>query len=115
MEPKKPEQILSKIRAAIEELESPRLRSRILQGLITPICERRTCPTDRGEAQGDLWIFLIVPGHEDLALAYSEEGYGSIGICWGLVLVHDDQYGSSGNWYLSLYGLLVESGYFEVN
>lgn len=106
--------ILSMLRKEIEELESPSLRSQISKGLIAPIRERRTFATDGGEAQGELWIFYKVPGH-DVALAYSQQGYDTLPkVQWGLVGVNDDSYGSSGGWYLSLKGLLVDSGYFDV-
>jgi hypothetical protein len=109
------EYILSVLRKAIEELKSLHLRSEVLNGLLEPpMCQRRTCLTDKGEAQCDLWIFYIVPD-KDIALAYSEEGYGAIGIRWGLVFLHNDEYGSSDSWYSSLHGLLVESGYVDVD
>src|SRR5688572_14603735 len=112
MDSRQPEQILSILRQAIEELESPRLRSEVQQGLITPVRERRIFQTGNGDAQGDLWLFFIVPGRT-VALAYSDEGYGSLGIRWGLVFLHSDQYGDSGGWYTSLRDLLVDSGYFD--
>jgi hypothetical protein len=93
-------------------LESPSLRSAFQIGLITPIRERRTFPTGRGLDEGDLWLFYVVPG-KNVALAYSDEGYGVMGIRWGLVDLHGDEYGTSGGWYYSLRDLLVDSGYFK--
>jgi hypothetical protein len=113
MEQKKSERILSMLHAEIEKLESAHLRDQVLKGLIAPACERRTFQSDRGDAKGDLWIFFIVPGR-DVALAYSDEGYAIVDARWGLVFVHDEQYGSSGNWVSSLEGLLKDSGYFEI-
>ena len=114
MDKRKPEEILSIIKSAIDQLPWFGVRSMVTNCLTTPRVERRFFATDGGEAEGDVWIFLIVPGQEDLALAYSDEGYGEMGICWGLVFAETDQFGSSGNWYLSLEGLLQESGYFAI-
>lgn len=114
MDTRLPEQILSVLHEAIEKLESPRLRSQVQRGLTTPVLERRTYPTETGRAQGDLWIFFIVPDR-DVALAYSDEGYASYGMRWGLVGVNEDEYGTSGGWYDSLRDLLVDSGYFEAD
>ena len=48
-----------------------------------------------------------------VALAYSDEEYGSLGLRWGLVFIDSDEYGDSGGWYYSLRDLLLDSGYFE--
>lgn len=112
MDAREPEQILTVLREAIHELEPPRLQSAVHRGLITPIRERRSYQTGSDDAQGDLWLFLRVPGHR-VGLAYSEEGYGLMGMRWGLVFLNEDQYGGSGGWYNSLGDLLVDSGYFE--
>lgn len=112
MDSRQPEQILSVLHEAIKELESPRLRSEVRCGLITPVHERRTFQTGSGDAQGDLWLFFVVP-NRNVALAFSDEGYGLLGMRWGLVFVNSDQYGGSGGWYNSLRDLLVDSGYFE--
>jgi hypothetical protein len=120
MESKQPEQILSAVRSAIEELDSPRLRSEILSGLITPpVRERREffAPkafwADNGTAEGDLWIFFIIPSRPSVALAYSDEGYALLGRPWGLVRVGSSVYGEADDcWYESLTDLLGDSGYF---
>jgi hypothetical protein len=114
MDSRKPEQILSVVNDAIANLESPHLRSQVQRGLITPVLERRTFQTESGDAQGDLWIFFIITD-QNVALAYSDEGYGLLGMRWGLVFVQNDQYGASGGWYNSLRDLLVDSGYFEAS
>jgi hypothetical protein len=111
MDTRQPEILHSLLCKAIETLESPDLRSAVKQGLITPIRERRIFQTSNGDAQGDLWLFFMVPDRK-VALAYSDEGYGSLGMQWGLVFVDSDQYGDSGGWYNSLKDLLVDSGYF---
>lgn len=114
MDTRQPEQIASVLHKAIDKLESPRLRSQVQHGLITPERQRRMYSTEAGTAQGDLWIFYVVPGR-NVALAYSDEGYASSGMRWGLVFVDSDEYGTSGGWYNSLRDLLVDSGYFEAD
>jgi hypothetical protein len=107
--------VQSTVRQAIAELESVHLRDQLLAGLITPVRERRTYPTGHGETQGDLWIFYVIPGR-DIALAYSEDGYGLSGLHWGLIGTTSREsrgYGSSGNWSSSFEALLEDSGHFE--
>jgi hypothetical protein len=122
MESKQPEQILSIVRSAIEALESPRLRSELRSGLITPpVRERRVFIAQKafcgfsGTAEGDLWLFFIIPSRPSVALAYSEEGYALMGLHWGLVGVGSPGYGSSDGWYESLFDLLVDSGHYEAD
>jgi hypothetical protein len=114
MDPREPAQILTVLHDAIDQLDSHRLRSEIQRRIITPVLERRFFQTGTGDAQGDLWLFLILQDR-NVALAYSDEGYGSLGMRWGLVFLHGDQYGDSGGWYNSLRDLLVDSGYFEAD
>src|SRR5262249_47752726 len=87
MEPTQPQQIVSVVSAAIEELESPHLRYALLSGLITPIREQRAFWSRSGDAHGDLWVFFIIPRRKNVAIAYSDEGYGLLGDRWGLVFV----------------------------
>jgi hypothetical protein len=114
MKPSPSERISSVLQVAISELTSSRLTSQLKRGLIAPVRERRVFQTDSGDAQGDIWIFFLIPGR-DTALAYSEEGYGVSGMPWGLVFQRTDQYGSSGSWYRSLTELLEDSGYFDAD
>ena len=106
-----PQEVAVVVREAIDKLESRRLKNELQRGLLTPIRERRIFQTGSGDAEGDLWLFFIIPGRR-VALAYSDEGYGSLGMRWGLVFVDNDQYGDSGGWYNSLRDLLADSGYF---
>jgi hypothetical protein len=113
MKPKQPEEILSTLRSAIEGLESPGHRSKLLKGLMPPVRERRTFSTTGGDAQGDLWLFFVIPSRKEVALAYSDEGYGLLGRRWGLVFAHSDLYGDFDAWYNSLEHLLIDnSPYF---
>jgi hypothetical protein len=107
-----PQDVAAVLHQAIEQLDSPKLRTEVQRGLLTPIRERRVFLTENGDAEGDLWLFYKVPGRR-IALAYSDEGYGSLGMRWGLVVTDSDEYGDSGGWYNSLRDLLVDSGYFE--
>jgi hypothetical protein len=119
MESKQPEQILSIVLSAIEALESPRLRSELLNGLITPpVRQRRVFIAQKafwaysGTAEGDLWLFFIMPNQPCVAFAYSEEGYALLGRRWGLVNPDSPGYGTSDSWYESLIDLLLDSGHF---
>src|SRR5215204_6249581 len=107
MEPKQPEQILSIVRSAIEALESPRLRSELLSGLINPPIRERGAffvqTAFCGTAEGDYWIFFIMPSQPGVVFAYSEEGYALLGRRWGLVGVGTPGYGVADNWYESLF------------
>src|SRR5919202_1577129 len=103
------EEVTSLVRAHIESLKSARIRCELLEGLISPIRQRRTFQTAHGDAEGDLWLFFIVP-NRDVGLAYSEDGYGALGLPWGLVHVLGSDYGGSGAWYSSLNDLVNESG-----
>ena len=107
------DQFQSLLRAAIDELESPRLRSELLSGLITPVRERWTFWTETG--QGDVWLFFIIPSRPSVALAYSDDGYNELGRRWGLVFVHGGHYGDADCWYDSLSDLIVDSGYFDTS
>jgi hypothetical protein len=111
MSARDPQDVAVVLRRAIEELDSPEWRMELERGLLTPIRERRVFATESGDAEGDLWLFYKVPGHR-VALAYSDEGYASLGMRWGLVFVDSDAFGDSGGWYGSLGGLLLDSGYF---
>jgi hypothetical protein len=110
LEPTQPEQIVSVVRAAIEELESPHLRLALLSGLITPVREQRAFWSRSGDAHGDLWVFFIIPRRKNVGIAYSEEGYGLLGDRWGLVFVDSVHYGDRDVWYPSLADLLAENG-----
>ncbi len=112
MTAREPQDVAAMLRAAIEELDSPKWRTELERGLLTPVRERRIFPTESGVAEGELWLFYKVPGHS-VGLAYSDEGYGSLGLRWGLVFIDSDEFGDSGAWYDSLGGLLLDSGYFE--
>jgi hypothetical protein len=114
MEPTQPQQIGLVVRTAIEELESPHLRSVLLGGLIDPICERRAFWSRSEDAYGDLWVFFIIPRRKNVALAYSDDGYGLSGDRWGLVLVDSAHYGDRDVWYPSLEAMLTaNSPYFD--
>ena len=110
-----PEQFQTLLRAAIEELESPHLRSELLSGLITPVRERWTFWTGTETGQGDVWLFFIIPSRPSVGLAYSDDGYSELGRRWGLVFVHGGHYGDTDSWYESLSDLLVDSGYFDTS
>jgi hypothetical protein len=107
-----PQDVAAMLQRAIEELDSAKWRTELERGLLSPIRERRVFQTGNGDAEGDLWLFYMVPGRK-IALAYSDEAYGLLGMCWGLVFVNSDDFGCSGGWYNSLRDLLADSGYFE--
>jgi len=70
--------------------------------------------TASGDAPGDLWLFFIIPSRRTVGLAYSDEGYGSAGMRWGIVFVESNFYGDFDAWYESLESLLVDNlSYFE--
>ena len=113
----KPEEIMSIIITAIEALGSPRIRSELLKGLITPPQRERWKYVPKGFwqsgfAEGDVWLFFIIPNQPTVAFAYSEEGYALLGWRWGLVSAEHAHYGAPDDWYGSLSDLVVESGYF---
>jgi hypothetical protein len=118
----KPEEITPIIISAIEALESPHLQSELLKSLITPpLRERRAFAPQKafwpssGTAEGDVWLFFIIPSQPSIALAYSEEGYALLGRRWGLVWAERPTYGAADSWYESLIDLIVESGCFAID
>jgi hypothetical protein len=96
---------------AISGLVPAAVRDAIAAWRFAPRCEQRVCPSSGGVQLGRLWVFARRPG-DNVCLAYSDEGYGALGICWGLVFEASDKYGSSGNWYTSLQELVDDCGYF---
>ncbi len=112
------EEIMSTILSAIESLDFPHLRSELLKYLITPpLRERRVFVATKafwshsGTAEGDVWLFVMIPGQQ-IAFAYSNEGYALLGRRWGLVWAEQLHYGDPDVWYESLIDLVVDSGYF---
>jgi hypothetical protein len=106
------ESMTNLVREHIAELTSPNARDEVAKGLILPKRESRSFQTAHGEAQGELWLFALVP-NEDVALAYSDEGYSEAGKPWGIVFTSDDCYGDSGAWYSSLENLVEDCGYYQ--
>lgn len=102
-------EIDSMIRTAIAELKSPSVRSKLLGGLINPICQRRRFFSMNEKEEGLLWLFYVIPSRKNIALAYSSEGYGLKGSRWGLVFVDSSHYGDSDAWYDTLNDLLREN------
>lgn len=111
-------EIMTIIVAAIEQLESSRIRSELLKGLINPPRRERWkyLPQkgywDSGLAEGDVWVFLIIPTRPSIGFAYSQEGYALVGRRWGLVWVEHPHYGAPDEWYESLGDLIIDAGNF---
>lgn len=106
------DRVLKLIQKAIGELDSSELQATLQQGMVVPSSQTRTYQAEHGDREGILWIFFPIPEH-NVALAYSEDGYGLEGLPWGLIFLRSSEYGSSGSWYQTLQGLVMDSGYFE--
>jgi len=109
--PMNSEEVRSLVRKETQTIQPLERRLSFEKGLVEPTCEDRQYDTGSGSLMGQVW--MVARLDEEVGIAYSATDFGATGCHWGLVLLEQPTFGSSGSWCRSLAALVEDSGYWQ--
>ena len=107
-----PEAIASLVERELGTIANASLKSSLLDVLVHPHVQMRRWPYAIPPELLPCWIVAEFPG-TDAGLAYSPEGHGRRGDCWGAVVLTDEWFGRDDCWFVTLEDAMINSGQYH--